>query len=267
MSLVEDRIVADTADGPMTALVWHPDGGGSFPAVVLYHDGPGLRESIFDTARRLAAAGYLVAVPDLYHRHGELIRFDVPKLHDPDSPERKQFFHIVMTTTPELMVADTAALIPALDAHPAASAGPRACIGFCHTARTVILAMGEMADRFPVGVMMHPSFAVTDSPNSPHTWVKKIDGELYAAFGGADTTAPLTEQQPLIDELTKLGKRAKVDILPNAGHGFLWSDAPGYDLDGAESAWEATFELFDGHLKTTPPAPISAVANPTDTKD
>lgn len=251
--MIEDRVVADTTDGPMTALVWRPEGSGPFPVVVLYHDGPGLRDAIFETARRLAGEGFFVAVPDLYHRHGELISFDIPKLMDPNSPERKQFFDIVMSTTPQMMTADTAALIPALDAHSAASVGPRGCIGFCHTARTVILAMAELPVEFPIGVMMHPSFAVTDSPDSPHLWVKSITGEVYAAFGGADTTAPLAEQQPLIDELTKLDNRATVEILPNAGHGFLWPDAAGYDAEGAESAWRATLEFF-GRLKKVQPA-------------
>lgn len=247
--MIEERIIVETSDGPMTALVWHPDGDGPFPVVVCYHDGPGLREAIYATARGFANAGFFTAVPDLYHRHGELITFDLPQLRQPGSAEAERFWQIISSTTVEAMAADTAALSRQLAQNRTAGAGPRACIGFCHTARTVIRVMADYPADFPVGAIMHPSFTVTDSPDSPHLSVKDITGRIYAGFGGADTTAPLSEQQPLIDELADLGDRAIIEILPNGGHGFLWSEAPGYDADGAKSAWQNALDLFNEQLK------------------
>lgn len=80
--LVKRRIVAGTGDGPMTAIVWHPDEAGPFPGVICYHHGPGLGEEIYSTARRFAQEGYLAAVPDLYHREGEMISFDLAELRN-----------------------------------------------------------------------------------------------------------------------------------------------------------------------------------------
>ena len=39
----------------------------------MFHDGPGTANAMHIFAAKLAAEGYDVAVPDLYHRHGRLI--------------------------------------------------------------------------------------------------------------------------------------------------------------------------------------------------
>ena len=247
--MIEKRIAVDTADGPMTTLVWHPDGEGPFPVVVCYHAGPGMGEHIYSVARRFAEEGYFAAVPDLYHREGEMITFDMSQAGIPDSPVVRHLYEVVARTTPQIMVADTIALGHALNAEPAASDGPKGCIGFCHTTRTVIRAMAGYPDEFPVGAIMHPAYAVTDAPDSPHRFVRDIRGEIYAGFGAADTIAPLPEQQPLIDELTRLGDRAVVEIHAHGGHGFLWP-GPFYDPEGAVSAWHKTLEIFGRGLRT-----------------
>lgn len=249
--MVEGRVLADTSDGPMTALVWHPDGEGPFPVVVCYHHGPGLGEEIYSTARRFAEEGYFAAVPDLYHREGEMITFDIAELlKGPDSPELKRLMQVIANTTPERMASDTAALLRSLTEDSAASDGPKGCIGFCHTARTVIRVLAEMPDEFVVGAIMHPSFAVTDAPDSPHLAVKDIKGEIYAGFGKVDDLAPLAQQQPLIDELELLGSRAVIEVHEHGGHGFLWPGTPAYDPDGAISAWQKTLEMFSRNLGT-----------------
>ncbi|MEU9734745.1 dienelactone hydrolase family protein [Streptomyces sp. NPDC048002] len=245
----EHRMVVDTADGPMSARVLSPDADGPHPVVLCYHDGPGLRESIYDTARRIAADGYCVAVPDLYHRDGEEIRFDLSRMRDPDSPERARMEAAIGNATPSRMVADSVTLLEALADHPAAAAGAVGCLGFCHTARTVIHAMAEHGEVFTAGAMLHPAFTVADAPDSPHLRVKEIRGDVYAAFGGVDAVVPLPDQRPLIDELEKLGRRATVEIHAKGGHGFLWPGTPAHDPAGAAASWAQMLALFGRRLR------------------
>jgi carboxymethylenebutenolidase len=253
--MVENRLVVPTADGPMTALIWRPDGDGPCPVVVAYHAGPGLGEDIYSTARRFADEGYFAVVPDLYHREGEMISFDMAELaKGPDSPELHRLMGVITRSTVQRMVADTAALVDALRDEPDASDGAKACIGFCHTARTVIGVMAERPGEFVAGAIMHPSFAVVDAPDSPHLLVKDIQGEIYAGFGAVDEIAPLSVQQPLIDELQKLGSRAVIEVHAHGGHGFLWPGTPAYDADAAQSAWERTREMFARGLRAPVPA-------------
>ncbi|WIM92660.1 dienelactone hydrolase family protein [Actinoplanes oblitus] len=67
MRLREDEVRI----GDIRAVVIGPAGGGVFPGVLLYTDIFQLTESTLRSARRLASAGFVVCVPEIYPR-GEL---------------------------------------------------------------------------------------------------------------------------------------------------------------------------------------------------
>ena len=52
--MIENQFVLTTKDGPMATFTVHPDGPGPYPAVVFYMDAPGIREELYDMARRIA---------------------------------------------------------------------------------------------------------------------------------------------------------------------------------------------------------------------
>ena len=60
------------AGGAMDTFIVHPEEGGPFPAVFIYMDIWGLREELFDIARRVATVGYYCMVPNLYYRQGRI---------------------------------------------------------------------------------------------------------------------------------------------------------------------------------------------------
>ena len=66
--MIEQHLDIATADGAMNTFVVHPEEGGPFPVVLFYMDAPGKREELHDMARRLAAVGYFVVLPNLYYR-------------------------------------------------------------------------------------------------------------------------------------------------------------------------------------------------------
>ena len=66
--MIEQHIDLPTADGAMNSFVVFPDEGGPFPVVLFYMDAPGKREELHNMARRIAAVGYCVVLPDLYYR-------------------------------------------------------------------------------------------------------------------------------------------------------------------------------------------------------
>src|SRR5262245_58121408 len=57
-----------TPDGTCDAVLVQPEGKGPWPAVVLFPDAFGLRPTMRDMAKRLAADGYVVLVPNPYYR-------------------------------------------------------------------------------------------------------------------------------------------------------------------------------------------------------
>src|SRR3954451_8876245 len=73
--MIEKYIDIPTADGRMDSFVVHPEEGGLFPAVVVLMDIWGLREELFDIARRVASVGYHVTLPNFWYRRGK-VRFE-----------------------------------------------------------------------------------------------------------------------------------------------------------------------------------------------
>jgi dienelactone hydrolase len=70
---VYEKIVEiPTADGRMKPFITHPEQGGPFAPVVVYMDVWGLREELYDIARKVAVVGYYVLLPDLYYRQGRI---------------------------------------------------------------------------------------------------------------------------------------------------------------------------------------------------
>src|SRR5262245_15465736 len=65
--VVETNVEIKTPDGTCDAAFIHP-ATGSFPAVLIWPDAFGLRPSMREMAKRLAADGYAVLVPNPFYR-------------------------------------------------------------------------------------------------------------------------------------------------------------------------------------------------------
>src|SRR4030095_6232515 len=65
--VVESNVEIKTPDGTCDAAFIHP-ASGAHPAVIIWPDAFGLRPSMRDMAKRLAAAGYSVLVPNPFYR-------------------------------------------------------------------------------------------------------------------------------------------------------------------------------------------------------
>jgi hypothetical protein len=73
--MIEKHIDIATADDRMDSFVVHPEEGGPFPAVLILMDIWGLREELYDVARKVAAVCYHVTVPNFWYRRGK-VRFE-----------------------------------------------------------------------------------------------------------------------------------------------------------------------------------------------
>lgn len=256
-SVTEFDTTIVTPDGSMSAFVAHPDGGEPAPVVVVYQDAIGFRDVHCDVARRLASNGYFAIVPDLYYRWGERISFDPLKMRS-DLDMRAQVADISTRQSDDDVLSDTGALLAYVASEPAAGWGPKGCIGFCMGGRHVVRSMAAFPDEFLAGSSLHPSFLVTDQPDSPHFGVGSIAGELYIGYG-ADDTSHLTEDvQPVMSEaLDRHGVRHSHDVYAGAGHGYMLPGNVGYEATAAEASWQRTLELFGRALggASTPAAP------------
>jgi carboxymethylenebutenolidase len=243
----EERI--QTSDGAMTTFVVHPDEGGPFPVVVVYMDALGLREELRGIGRRIAEAGYVAAVPDLYYRIGDGLEFDAHKLDDPESDEMQRMFATMQQLDDQAVMADTRAVLDQLENDSAASSGPKGCVGFCLGGRLVVRAMTTFPDVFAAGSALHPSFIVAEGPDSAHLKIGEMRGELYVGLGGADSFQPPEAFEPARAELERHGIRYVAEVHEGAEHGYMIPGAPAFHDQACERAWERTLDLFRGTLQ------------------
>jgi carboxymethylenebutenolidase len=242
--MYEQEIHVATSAGTMTTFVAHPDGEGPFPVAVLFMDGVGYREQIKKNTRRFAAGGYYCVAPDLFHRSGEKVTFDVSRLRT-DEEYRKLLWSTIARVTPDAAVADTQAVFDAIANDTAASGGPKVCVGYCMGARLALHAAAAMNEQFVAAACIHPGVLITDQPDSPHHDLAEVQGELYFALGENDHTDE--DAGRLRQELERQGVRGVVERFP-ASHGFAMADLPVYDRDAAERHFERTLELWRRNL-------------------
>jgi carboxymethylenebutenolidase len=246
VTMVERQIRVRTADGEMTTFVVRPDGDGPFPVAIIYQDGVGYREQVKANARRFAADGYYCVAPDVYYRIGEQISFDPAALFSSGlkGPEAELMMRAATSVTPENVVADTRAIFAAIASDPAASSGPKVCVGYCMGARLALHVASALADEFVAAAGIHPGALINDKPDSPHHDLPGVRGELYFAFAETDRTATPELIDQFRDEMRRHGIRGVVERLSGTSHGFAMADLPVYNQDAAEHHYERTLDLW-----------------------
>lgn len=243
--MIEAEIEILTGHRPMPAFTVRPDGDGKHPAVIFYMDAPGLREELRDMARRIAGEGYLVVLPDLYYRIGTL-RFAPP----PRSEEQyKVIFAAMDSFTNAKSMEDTRAVLAWLDRHPHAAPGPRGCIGFCMTGKTVMTALGSFPHEILAGASLYGVGIVTDAEDSPHLLAGRMRGEGYFAFAERDKYVPENVIPTLRGALEAAGAAFEIETFPDTDHGFSFWEREVYRHAAAERAWTKCFDLFARRLK------------------
>jgi carboxymethylenebutenolidase len=227
----ELHIDLETPDGPMPTFTCWPEGEGPFPAIVFYMDAPAIREELYDMARRMAAEGYYVILPDLFYRFGT-IRF----------PRRNQYsrtvWQAIMKELSNAMVMDdTRVLLDYMAGLDQVKPGAKACVGYCMSGRIVTTAAAEFPDTFAASASLYGVGIVTAKDDTPHLKVKDIKGEIYYGFAETDSTVPSYVIPALKAELDAHGVDYKLDVHPGTEHGFCFPLRDVYDEAAAEKVY------------------------------
>jgi carboxymethylenebutenolidase len=240
-----------TPDGEARAYAFTPDEGkGPWPAAILFMDAPAIRPALFDMGERLAAAGYYVLVPDLFWRAGDYKRPDVTKLRAGDKDEMANFQMLRASTGPEKQMMDTKASLDWLSTQPDAKAGKVGVTGYCMGGAIALRAAGTFSDRVAAAAAFHGGNMATDEPTSPHLLAAKIRAKVLVAGAEHDAHYDEAQNERLKKALADAGVDAEVSIWKGCLHGWVPSDMPVHNPEGAERHWRALIELFDEALKT-----------------
>jgi carboxymethylenebutenolidase len=239
----ETRLNVPTKVGTSDTFICHPERGGPYPGVIFYMDAPGIREELYDMARRIATVGYYVMLPNLYYRHGHGTTCG-PDCTTEGHPEFKQMVDLMMSVTNAMIAEDTASFIAHLDKQPQVKKGPLGAVGYCMSGPFAVTAGASHPERFGAVASFHGVPMVTDQPDSPHLTSGKMKAEAYFGFGEVDPLTPKKDVDAFKAAVEKTSLRHELEVYPGASHGFVFPDRAAYHKEHAERHWERLFALF-----------------------
>jgi carboxymethylenebutenolidase len=251
MKVVEDNVEIKTAAGTCDAAFIHP-ASGSYPAVLLWTDAFGLRPSMREMGKRLAADGYAVLVPNPYYRNSKSPQFpDASKVDF--ARDRAQFMPLMAALQqPGVAEGDAQAYIAWLDDQKSVDRKKKlGTQGYCMGGALALRTAAAVPDRVGAAASFHGGGLVTDKPDSPHMLAPKIKARVYIGIAGSDDQ----KQPEAKDELGKaFGSAAEVEVYAQDQHGWCVSDMPlsdgkpTFDKAAADRAWGKLLALYKGSL-------------------
>ncbi len=250
----ERMIDIATPDGKMETFVTHPEDCGPFPAVVVYMDIWGVREELFEIARRIATVGYCCVVPDFYYRQGKighLFRDDdnrMISLHKLDEETRNEVMEPRRKLSDAMVMRDTGALIEFFRGENQVRDGAAGCIGYCMGGRHVMCAAGHFPETFTASASLHGTNLITDEADSPHLLAESFRGELYCGFGENDPYTPPALVARLEERLAPLAVEYRHEVHAGAGHGYALPDRDIFDARAAARDWGIFFAMLRRRL-------------------
>ncbi len=252
--MIERQIEIPTADGRMDAFVTHPEDGGPFPAVIVLMDIWGLREELFDIARKIAVAGYHVTVPNFWYRRGK-VRYEfrdengrMRSLNVIPKSVRDEMLDNMNQVTDAMAMADIGAALKFLEGEPARK-GPKGTVGYCLGGRLSLSAAAAFPDQFQASASLHGTSMVSEATDAPYRSAGKMRGEIYCGFGEHDPFTPPSTVETLgkvMQDNAKVRYHGRVHA--GAHHGYALPDRDVFDKAAANRDWEHIFAMYRRQL-------------------
>jgi carboxymethylenebutenolidase len=249
--IVETDVDIKTPDGTCDAAFIHPKSG-SHPGVLLWPDAFGLRPSMREMARRLAAEGYSVLVPNPFYRVSKAPVMDAAHFNF-QNPDDMAKLRPLMASVNAAGNAekDAAAYIAFLDAQPAVNREKKiGTQGYCMGGPLVMKTAAALPDRVGAGASFHGGGLVTDKPDSPHLLAPKIKARMYIGIASNDDARQPDAKDKLREAFAAANVPAEIEVYAGALHGWCVPDMPArdgvpiYDKPAAERAWSKLVALY-----------------------
>ena len=246
-NVVESDVMVPTPDGSADAVLFHPAGSGSWPAVLMWPDILGLRPVFRDMGRRLAAEGYTVLVPNPFYRTKR-----APIVTGPfdfnDKAAMAGLMSLKATLTDTRVDSDATAYLAFLDKQKATNRRRAAGVqGYCFSGPLAFRTAATRSDRIRAVATFHGGGLVTKDADSPHLLIPKTKASFVVAIARNDDQ----KQPEAKDVLKKAFADAKlpaiVEVYP-ADHGWCVPGSQPYNQAAAEKAWAELLRLYRANL-------------------
>ena len=244
-----------TPDGTCDAMFIHPTSG-SHPAVIIWPDAFGLRPSMVDMGKRLAAGGYSVLVPNPYYRMTKAPGIDMNGFNFQNQADMAKLRPLMGSIgAAGAAEKDVPAFIAFLDAQkPVNKAKKFGAQGYCMGGPLVFRTLAAAPDRMGAGGSFHGGGLVTDQPTSPHLLIPKMKARLYVAVASNDDQRQPDAKDKLKEAFAAAKVPAEIEVYQSL-HGWCVPDMPSADANNpiynkpeAEKAWAKLLALYKAAL-------------------
>ena len=249
--VVETDVQVKTPDGTCDAAFIHPTSG-AHPAVIVWPDAFGLRPSMRDIGKRIAAEGYSVLVPNPFYRVAKAPVIADPGSFDFQNPTDMAKLRPLMGSIGAAGAAekDAAAFVAFLDAQPqVAKAKKIGTQGYCMGGPLVVRTAAAVPNRIGAGASFHGGGLVTNAPDSPHLLAPKIKARMYFGVASNDDERQPDAKDKLREAFAAAKVPAEIEVYPSL-HGWCVPDMPKqngkpiYNKPDAEKAWAKLVALY-----------------------
>src|SRR5437660_1405477 len=169
VDVVETDVEIKTPDGTCDAAFIHPKSG-SHPGVLIWPDAFGLRPSMRDIGKRIAAQGYSVLVPNPFYRVAKAPFSDASNFSFQNPADMAKLRPLMASVNaPGNAEKDAVAYVAFLDAQKEVNKAKKiGTQGYCMGGPLVVRTAATLPNRICAGASFHGGGLVTDKLDSPH---------------------------------------------------------------------------------------------------
>lgn len=244
---VEQEVSFATPDGTMDGWFANTTSGPA-PAVILWPDIAGLRESKKAMARRLADRGYAALVVNQYYRDTQApIWQSFADFAGNGGWEKAREMRAKLDA--EAIMRDAAAAVVFLDSrNEVAKDRGIGAQGYCMGGPFAMWTAAAVPERVKAAASFHGGGLVRrDDPASPHKLLDRMSAELLIAIAQNDDAKAPDDKIVLREAAEAAGRVAKIEVYPG-DHGWCVPDSPAYNKPAAENAWSDLLALYSSAL-------------------
>ena len=212
------------------AYIAEPDDDAKHPGVVVIQEWWGLEPHVRSIAQRLAAEGFVAAVPDLYH--GKIAT-------EPDDAVKMV---MMLRQNVDRAANEIIGALETLKARPNVDPKRLGLIGFCVGG---FLAYSVASRYSELGAVV-PFYGAGYDPTSEE--VAKVNAPVLAFYGSKDHSVPPSQIEKIERLYKESGKSLTVKVY-DAGHAFINPDHGNGNEAAAADAWPQAVNFLRQHLK------------------
>src|SRR5712691_6250043 len=251
LEVVETDVEIKTPDGTCDAAFIHPKTG-SHAGVLIWPDAFGLRPSMRDMAKRVAAEGYSVLVPNPFYRISKAPFTDGSNFNFQNPADMAKLTPLMASVNaPGNAEKDAVAYVAFLDTQKEVNKSKKiGTQGYCMGGPLVVKTAAALPNRIGAGASFHGGGLVSDKSDSPHLLASKIKAHLYIGIASNDDARQPDAKDKLKEAFAAAKVPAEIEVYSGALHGWcvpdmpLQNGKPIYSKPDAERAWSKLVALY-----------------------